>query len=168
MQRVLLVVIAAAVALVVSAVLRRRTVDAPTQGGFTIPTQLDRGDFASPDVPWLVAVFTSSTCNACADVADKAAVLASPQVAVQRIDYIEQRELHARYGIDAVPTLVIADDRGVVRNGFLGPVKAQDLWAAVAECREPGSTPEPCAGRREHAHEHPHDADHDHAQQRDH
>lgn len=160
MQRALLVVIAMVVALVVSAVLRRRRVDAPTQGGFQIPSQLDRGDFDSPSTPWLVAVFTSSTCNTCADVASKAAVLASPQVAVQRIDYLDQRDLHQRYGIDAVPTLVIADDRGVVRNGFLGPVKAQDLWAAVAECREPGSTPEPCAGRREHAHDHVNDADH--------
>lgn len=163
MQRILLVVVAALVALVVSAVLRRRNGDAPTQGGFQIPSQLDRGDFDSPDAPWLVAVFTSSTCNACADVADKAAVLATSQVAVQRIDYVDHKDLHARYRIEAVPTLVIADDKGVVRNGFLGPVKAQDLWAAVAECREPGSTPEPCTGRREHAHDHPHDGDHDHA-----
>ena len=162
MQRALLVLVAAGVAVVASLVLRRRTVDAPTQGGFNIPTQLDRGDFDSPGSPWLVAVFTSSTCDACADVAAKAAVLASPSVAVQRIDYVEDRELHARYGIDAVPTLVIVDERGVVRNGFLGPVKAQDLWAAVAECREPGSTPEPCAGRREHAHDGPHGAEHRH------
>ena len=163
MQRVVLVVLAAAVAVAVSAVLRRRASDAPTQGGFQIPSQLDRGDFDSPDVPWLVAVFTSSTCNACADVAAKAAVLASPNVAVQRIDFVEDRQLHERYRIEAVPTLVIVDDRGVVRNGFLGPVKAQDLWAAVAECREPGSTPEPCTGRRENAHDHPHDGDHHHS-----
>jgi hypothetical protein len=73
-------------------------------------------------------------------------VLASNDVAVQRIDFTEDPALHKRYRIDAVPTLVIADAHGVVRNSFLGPVKAQDLWAAVAECREPGSTPDPCAG----------------------
>jgi glutaredoxin len=93
----------------------------------------------------LVAIFTSSTCDACADVANKAMVLASKEVAVQRIDYIDNPDLHKRYKVEAVPTLVIVDNRGVVRNGFLGPMKAQDLWAAVAECREPGSTPDPCA-----------------------
>ena len=151
-MQVLFVVIAMVVALGVATVLRRRASDAPTQGGFQIPTQLDRGDFTSPDAPWLVAIFTSSTCDACADVATKAMVLASNDVAVQRIDYIDNPDIHKRYKIDAVPTLVIADHRGIVKNGFLGPMKAQDLWAAVAECREPGSTPEPCEGRSQHSH----------------
>lgn len=144
-MQVVLVAIAMAVAIGISLILRRRATDAPTQGGFQMPTQLDRGDFDSPDAPWLVAIFTSSTCDACADVASKAMVLASQEVAVQRIDYIDNPDLHKRYKVDAVPTLVIVDNRGVVRNGFLGPMKAQDLWAAVAECREPGSTPDPCA-----------------------
>lgn len=151
MTQILLVALAMAVAIVVSLVLRKRRPDAPTQGSFHMPTQLDRGDFASPNHPWLVAVFTSATCNTCADVATKATVLASKDVAVQRIDYTEDPDLHRRYNIDAVPTLVIADSRGVVRNGFLGPVKAQDLWAAVAECRDPGSTPDPCDGRKENS-----------------
>jgi hypothetical protein len=151
MTQILLVALAMAVAIVVSIVLRKRRPDAPTQGSFHMPTQLDRGDFVSPNHSWLVAVFTSATCNTCADVATKAAVLASRDVAVQRIDYTENPDLHRRYNIDAVPTLVIADSRGVVRNGFLGPVKAQDLWAAVAECRDPGSTPDPCDGRNENS-----------------
>jgi hypothetical protein len=151
MTQILLVALAMAVAIVVSLVLRKRRPDAPTQGSFHMPTQLDRGDFVSPNHSWLVAVFTSATCNTCADVATKAAVLASRDVAVQRIDYTENPDLHRRYNIDAVPTLVIADSRGVVRNGFLGPVKAQDLWAAVAECRDPGSTPDPCDGRKENS-----------------
>lgn len=144
-MQVVLVVIAMALAVGISLILRRRAADAPTQGGFQMPTQLDRGDFISPEAPWLVAIFTSSTCDACADVANKAMVLASKEVAVQRIDYIDNQDLHKRYKVEAVPTLVIVDNRGVVRNGFLGPMKAQDLWAAVAECREPGSTPDPCA-----------------------
>jgi hypothetical protein len=146
-----LVVIAMLVAVGVSVVLRRRAADAPTQGGFQMPTQLDRGDFVSPDAPWLVAIFTSSTCDACADVATKAMVLASNDVAVQRIDYIDDPGLHKRYKVDAVPTLVIADQEGVVKNGFIGPMKAQDLWAAVAECRDPGSTPDPCSSHSPHA-----------------
>ena len=145
MTQVVLVVVAMLVAVGVSIILRRRKADAPTQGGFQIPTQLDRGDFASPEAPWLVAIFTSATCDACADVANKAMVLASHEVAVQRIDYVDDPALHKRYKIDAVPTLVIVDHRGVVQKSFLGPMKAQDLWAAVAECREPGSTPDPCS-----------------------
>jgi hypothetical protein len=32
----------------------------------------------------------------------------------------------------------------VVRASFLGPGTATDLWGAVAELREPGSTPGAC------------------------
>lgn len=135
---------AMAVAVVVALVVKRRRPDAPTQPTFEIPAQVDRADFDSPGAEWLVAVFTSATCATCADVADKAAVLASREVAVQRIDYTVEPALHKRYRIDAVPLLVVADREGVVRKGFIGPVKAQDLWAAVAECREPGSTPPAC------------------------
>jgi thioredoxin-like negative regulator of GroEL len=97
-----------------------------------------------PEAPWIVVVFTSATCGTCNDVATKAEVLSSPEVAVARIDYTTHPEMHARYKIEAVPALVVADAAGVVKAGFLGPVKAQDLWAAVAECREPGSSPGSC------------------------
>jgi hypothetical protein len=132
------------VAIAVASVLKRRKSDAPTQAGFEIPIQVDRNDFEQPHTPWLVAVFTSATCHTCADVATKAEVLSSSEVAVQRIDYTLNPALHKRYRIDAVPLLVIADGDGVVHKGFVGPLKAQDLWAAMAECRNPGSTPESC------------------------
>ncbi len=143
-MRILLVVIAMAFAVSVSWGLRKRRPDAPTQVTFTAPMQLNRADFESVDVPWLVALFSSSTCNTCADVAAKAAVLQSGDVAVVNIDYVTNKDLHERYHIDAVPTLVIADSAGVVQQSFIGPVKAQDLWAAVANCREPGSAPTGC------------------------
>ena len=143
-QQVIFVALAMVIALLVAFVLQQRRSDPPTQGGFEIPTQVDRNDFDQPNTPWLVAVFTSATCHTCADVATKAAVLASPQVVVQRIDYTVNPALHQRYKIDAVPLLVIADSLGVVKAGFIGPTKAQDLWAAMAECRDPGSTPESC------------------------
>ncbi len=63
----------------------------------------------------------------------------SDAVAVQTVSFQAQRELHERYDIDAVPCLVIADAHGVVHRAFLGPVTATDLWAAVANAREPGS-----------------------------
>jgi len=82
-----------------------------------------------------VAVFTSATCDACRLVRDKAVVLESDDVAVAEIEYPSARATHDRYGIDAVPMLLIADDHGVVRRHFVGPVTATDLWAAVAEVR---------------------------------
>jgi thioredoxin-related protein len=123
---------------------RRRKPDAPSQTSHTVPQQLSRDDFFSIEKPWLLAVFTSSTCDACQDVATKAKVLASQDVAVQIIDFQEMSDLHARYSIDAVPTTVIADNRGVVQYGVLGPVTATDLWAAMARCRDPKSSTELC------------------------
>jgi hypothetical protein len=43
-----------------------------------------------------------------------------------------------------VPTALVVDAEGVVAASFVGPVTATDLWAAVAEAREPGSTPGGC------------------------
>ncbi len=120
---------------------RRRTADAPTQRDFNVPQQLDRADFARPDAPWLVTVFSSATCDVCAGVAERAAVLESESVAVVVVEYGSARALHEKYKIDAVPTLLVSDAQGVTRKHFLGPVNATDLWAAVAEARQPGSAP---------------------------
>ena len=128
-------------AVAVSLVLRRRKPQAPTQPRMNVPVQVDRADFASPESPWLVAVFSSATCSTCADVVDKAHALASREVTVMDVEYGAHRDLHKRYDIDAVPTVIVVDARGVVRDSFLGPVTATDLWAAVAECRQPGSRP---------------------------
>ena len=123
---------------------RRRKPDAPSQTSRTVPQQLSRDDFDSAEKPWLLAVFTSSTCDACQDVATKAKVLASKDIAIQIIEFQEMPNLHARYSINAVPTTVIADHRGVVQYGVLGPVTATDLWAAMARCRDPKSSTELC------------------------
>jgi hypothetical protein len=136
MARLLVAVAIVAVAALVAAIVRRRrSTDPPTQGGFELPVQLDRNDFDRAGAAWLVAVFTSSTCASCADVVSKAAVLSADDVAVVEVAYQHRPDLHARYAIDAVPALVLADTDGVVRAGFLGPVTATDLWAAVAAAR---------------------------------
>lgn len=132
-----IVVVAAAVALTA----RRRQTDAPTSASLNtefghVPTQLDRADFAAPETPWLVAVFTSATCDSCAAVTSKAAVLASDEVAVEVVEFQTDRRRHRRYGIDAVPLVVVADRDGVVRHHTIGPVGAADLWAAVAAARD--------------------------------
>lgn len=135
-------------ALVVGAVLRRRrTVDAPTQPVFSAPAQIDRADFEAGDAPWLVAVFSSASCTTCTDVVGKARVLSCEAVAVIDVEYSASSALHRKYHIDAVPIVVVADSMGVVRASFVGPMSATDLWAAVAEARDPGSSPEPNLGR---------------------
>jgi hypothetical protein len=141
MDRIALALALVAVAVAVAVVLQRRRPEAPTRPSFAVPEQVDRSDFGRADAPWLVAVFTSETCDSCRAVWDKARLLDSSEVAVQEVEAVRDRDLHQRYGIDAVPLVVIADDRGVVGAHFLGPVTATDLWAAMAELREPGTVP---------------------------
>ena len=69
----------------------------------------------------------------------KSQALATSQVVVANVEYPERKDLHDRYGIDAVPTIVVVDTDGVVRGSFIGPVSATALWAGVAEIRQPGS-----------------------------
>ncbi len=102
-----------------------------------MPGALERESFERPDAPWLVAVFTSSTCDTCALVSEKARALASDVVAVQELEAKRDRAMHDRYGVDAVPLLVIADQTGTVRAHFFGPVSAADLWSTLADLREP-------------------------------
>ncbi len=149
MDRLIVTAVIVAVVVAIAAVVRhRRSADAPTQRRHNVPEQVDRGDFTRPETPWLVAVFTSANCAACRGVVERANVLESGEVAVAEIEFTAHRPLHAKYHIDAVPTLVVCDAAGVTRASFLGPVNATDLWAAVAEARDPGSSPEPDLGQR--------------------
>ncbi|MBI2704216.1 MAG: thioredoxin family protein [Actinobacteria bacterium] len=144
MERLLLAAALVAAAVAIALVLQRRRPDSPVRGGWTVPAQLDRRDFERPDAPWLVVVFTSASCDSCGGVLERAEALASDRVAVQNAEVGARRDLHDRYGIDAVPTLVVADGEGVVRASFVGPVNATDLWGTLAELREPGSLPPSC------------------------
>lgn len=123
-------------------VLQRRHPDAPIRSPWGVPSWVDRADFVAPDAPWLVVVFTSATCRSCRDAAERARALAGDAVAVQEVEVLEAHELHERYGIDAVPTVVIADAGGEVRASFVGPPSGTDLPDRLAELREaPGSAP---------------------------
>jgi hypothetical protein len=114
---------------------RRRRNEAPTQSPGLGPIQLDRADFPRPEAPWLVVLFTSSTCESCAGLYDKAAALESDRVAVAEVEYFERPQLHERYHVDAAPLTVVADAEGVVRASFLGAFAARELWTAVADLR---------------------------------
>jgi len=136
MERLLVAAALVVAAAAVAAVLRRRRPAPPTQAKWEVPSQLDRRDFAGPDRPWLVVVFTSATCDSCRDVVAKAEVLASDQVAYQDVSWQDRRDLHDRYAVEVVPLTVMAGPDGVVRASFVGATTATDLWAALAAARE--------------------------------
>ena len=138
-MKLIVVVAVVAVAALLAKFLQRRKPQAPTQPKMEVPAQVDRNDFPQPEVQWLVAVFSSASCATCIDVVAKSQALATSQVVVANVEYPERKDLHDRYGIDAVPTIVVVDTDGVVRGSFIGPVSATDLWAGVAEIRQPGS-----------------------------
>jgi hypothetical protein len=131
---------------VVAFLMRRRPPDAPPRDVYPVPKQLDRADFPRAEAAWLVALFSSAVCDSCHGLGDKLTPLESVDVAVCEIDAEHHDALHRRYELAAIPTTVIADQQGVVRRAFVGAFTATDLWAAVAELRAPGTTPEPDLG----------------------
>ena len=136
MIRFVIVGVVVVIALLANLWQRKRQVDAPTQGASEVPSQIDRADFTRSDAPWIVLAFTSATCQTCSDIERKVRVLETNSVAIQILEYTAERELHERYKIDAVPTVLMADANGVVQANFLGPVSATDLWAALARVRD--------------------------------
>jgi len=126
--------------------LRRRPPDAPPRDVYPVPRQIDRTDFPRADSPWLVALFSSTVCESCRTLPPKLHALESDDVATCEVEAAARGDLHRRYEIAAVPTTVVADADGVVHRAFVGAFTANDLWAAVAELRDPGSTPEPTLG----------------------
>lgn len=126
---IVLVVVGVGVALVI----RRRDSRAPAKGAnWSVPVQLHRADFDRPDAERLVVVFSSATCDACASTWQRVQSLADGDTAVQDVSYQDDQKLHDRYGIDAVPTVVVADAQGVVVASFVGPPSDPDLVAALA------------------------------------
>lgn len=139
MERLLLLVALAAAAGVVAFVVRSRLgTDAPTRPAWAIPDHVDRADLHDPQKPWMVAVFSSATCLACRATWEKARQLESDDVAVQDIDAVADKALHERYGVDAVPLLLVLGPDGRVRASFLGEPSAADLWSTVADARDQG------------------------------
>ena len=134
MLQIIIVVAVALVALGVGAYTKRQTPDAPSvPETHTVPDQVDRADFTSPDKPWLVAVFTSKTCETCAKVWTSTQLLASQAVGVQNVEVKDDADLHERYNITAVPSVIIVDDAGVTHASFLGPPTSSELWETLAK-----------------------------------
>lgn len=123
-----LLVVAVVVALVLER--RRRAALRPFRSATEL-THVHRADFARPDAPWLALLFTSTDCDGCRPMAQRIAPLESDRIAVAVCEFHDQRALHARYQIDSVPYLVIADRDGVVRASFLGTATSDDVWTTV-------------------------------------
>ena len=147
MERAAIAVGILAVVLVIAYLLRRRPPAPPPRDVYPVPRQLDRGDFPRPDAPWLVALFSSTNCDSCRGLPRKIAARESSSVATCEIEAATRGDLHRRYEISAIPMTIVADADGVVRRAFVGAFTATDLWAAVADARAPGTTPEPTIGQ---------------------
>lgn len=127
MERLAIALLLAVVAGGLALILRRRRPDPPSTPAATVPTQVDRGDFSAPEVPWLLVVFTSATCLSCLSVWNRIRSLESPTIATQQVEAKAHSGLHRRYGIDSVPLTVAVDDQGIVRASVLGPIGKADL-----------------------------------------
>ncbi len=137
--RILIAVVLLLVVGAVALVLERRRQDraGPVAAPYPVPRQLHRADFVRPDAPWLVALFSSTTCEGCEVMRERVAALESPEVATVDVSWQAARDVHERYRIAGVPTVVVADHEGAVQRAFVGAVTATDLWAAVAAARDP-------------------------------
>jgi hypothetical protein len=138
-SRLVVALIVVAVAVVAAKLLERRRPAPPTRDAYPVPAQLDRQDFPRPDAPWLLVLFSSSTCDSCGPMATRVRGLESEAVATVEIEAQADKELHRRYRIEGVPMVVLADGDGVVRAGFVGSVDTWELEEALAKARsEPG------------------------------
>ena len=128
---VALLIVAAGVG--IAYVVRRRDAGTFAKGErWSVPAQLERTDFEDPRAERLVVVFSSQTCDACATTWERVQDIAEEGTALQQISYQDRQDLHDRYGIDAVPTLVVADAEGVVLRSFVGPPSVTELTEALA------------------------------------
>ncbi len=131
----------AALAAGVAVVLRSRAgTDAPTRPTWAVPGEVDRADLPRPDAALAGRGVQLVDLHGVPGDLEKARQLESDEVAVCHLDSVADAELHRRYGIDAVPLVLIADADGRVRGSFLGEPPAADLWKAVADAREGPTT----------------------------
>lgn len=139
MERIVVALAIAAVAVAVAAVLRRRRPDPTFTVAAGVPDRVDRGDFAHPGAPWLYVLFSSATCESCPVAAESLRVVEGEAVAVDEVEYSARRDLHRRYGIDAVPLTLLVDADGLVRDHFLGRTSPEQLSDALDRARGSGT-----------------------------
>ncbi|MEM7339897.1 MAG: thioredoxin domain-containing protein, partial [Actinomycetota bacterium] len=136
MERLIVLVVLTAVAVGIALILQRRRPDPPSAPSYRAPTQLDPDDFpVSAKAPFVV-LFGSQTCESCPgawSVVTDTVAATGAAIGTARIDVQDDTDLHRRYRIDGVPTTVIADGDGVVRQAFFGPITTDELTAAMID-----------------------------------
>lgn len=104
---------------------RRATAQVATAN--PLPSHVDRSAFIAPNAPWLLVVFSSASCLACADVWKHAQGFEQANVAVQEVEVLADPELHGAYNIDSVPSTLVVDAQGIVKADFVGPLSPADI-----------------------------------------
>jgi hypothetical protein len=135
--RALLALALGAAAVLVAFLVNRRRVRASAAPSVRVPASVARTDFAEPDAPALVVVFTSASCASCAAMLSAAEAVRSAGVAVDEAEVGARPDVHERYEIDAVPIALVVDRAGTVRASFAGSVTADELRAALALITDP-------------------------------
>ena len=143
MDRLLVLAVVAALAGRLAVLLQRWRPGGPVATGWSVPGHLDRADFATPDVPWLVAVFSSTDCPTCASRVAEAHSLAAALGGGQEVPAESAGDLHDRYQVDAVPMRVVADGDGLVRAHHPGPSSPGELRTVLEKARSSRSFDEP-------------------------
>lgn len=137
MEQLILFAVAVAIGVGAAYVINRRRSDAQVATMTPLPTHANRSDFVGPGLPWVLAIFSSDTCLACADVLAHARSFESTTVAVQDIEVKAEPALHKTYNIDSVPATLVIDSDGIVQASFLGPLAPPDV-DKIASLVHPG------------------------------
>mgnify|MGYP001170249808 FL=1 len=117
---VLLVLTLGGVAVGISFIANKRKPDTPTVPKFVLPFQLDRNDFENVESDWLLVLFSSDTCDSCNFVHDQISNLTLPSLQVQNVEFPSDNLLHKKYSVSSVPSLLLANQNGVVEWSFAG------------------------------------------------
>jgi hypothetical protein len=138
--RALLALALGAAAVLIAFLVNRRRVHTSLTPGVHVPAKVARTDFAEPDAPALVVVFTSQSCVSCAAMLSAAEAVRGEKVAVDEAEIGARPDLHERYEIDAVPIALVVDRSGTVRASFAGSVTADELRDALASVTDHPAT----------------------------
>jgi len=131
MSRLIVLVLLSCGAFLAAVLLRKLNYRNFVTSGWSVPGHLSREDFEFLNEPWLVVVFSSESCETCKPVVAESMKLASLGIAIQEVAAETKKDLHEKYGIDAVPMLLLVDKFGVVRSSHLGPVNFDEVKKSI-------------------------------------
>lgn len=128
------------IALTVSALASRSAAQAPSDAEHHIPEHLDAPDFHNTSADRMLVVFSSRECNTCATVVENVSQMGRPGLLIDVVEIENRPALHSKYGIDAVPTILLAEPTGQVIKSFLGPASGELIERAMTEAWPTGNS----------------------------